>query len=104
MFSSNPAVREGSQIAVYNATGEPGVAGAEQTRLESDGYDVLDIYDAAVGDCGAQFCLYSNGEKPATQAALEARYQVTAQTFEYLPEDIWPGAADIIVVIGQTGE
>lgn len=101
MFSSNPAVREGSTIAIYNATETPGIAGAEQTRLEGEGYTVIEIDDAATGDCAEQYCVFVMDETmAATKAALETRYGVTAHSAAELPGDIYPGTASIVIVIG----
>ncbi len=101
MFSSNPAVREGSQIAIYNATDTGGLAGAEQTKLEAEGYTVSNIGDSAAGGCEAEFCVYALTDKPATRAALEEKYQVVSLPAENLPTDIWPGVADFVIVIGR---
>lgn len=101
MFSSNPAVREGATIAIYNATETPGVAGAEQTRLEDEGYTISEIDDAAVGDCAEKYCVFVMDEAmSATKAALEERYGISAQSAAELPEDIYPGDASIVIVIG----
>lgn len=101
MFSSNPAVREGATIAIYNATETPGVAGAEQTRLEDEGYTISEIDDAAVGDCTEKYCVFVMDEAmSATKAALEERYGISAQSAAELPGDIYPGDASIVIVIG----
>lgn len=101
MFSSNPAVREGATIAIYNATETPGVAGAEQTRLEDEGYTISEIDDAAVGDCAEKYCVFVMDEAmSATKAALEERYGISAQSAAELPGDIYPGDASIVIVIG----
>jgi LCP family protein required for cell wall assembly len=101
MFSSNPAVREGATIAIYNATETPGVAGAEQTRLEDEGYTISEIDDAAIGDCAEKYCVFVLDEAmSATKAALEERYGISAQSAAELPGDIYPGDASIVIVIG----
>lgn len=102
MFSSNPAVREGADIAIYNATSVSGVAGAEQARLTAEGYSVGTIGDADSNDCMEKYCLYIlNDEMAGTKAALESRYQTTARPAAELPTDIYPGYSDFIIVIGQ---
>ena len=99
MFSSDAAMREDATIAVYNATGEAGVASAERSRLQDDNYDVNSIGDAATGSCEEQYCLYVlDEEKSATRAALEARYGVVAKAST---ADVWYGYADFILVIGR---
>lgn len=101
MFSSNPAVREGAMIAVYNATETSGIAGAEQNRLESEGYTVSEIGDAAAGDCAEKYCVFILDESMgATKSALESRYGVTSKPASELPSDIYPGTANVVIVIG----
>lgn len=101
MFSSNPAVREGATIAVYNATEASGVAGAEQARLEEEGYTVSEIGDAASGDCAEKYCVFILDEsKTATKSALENYYQVSVKSASELPQDIYPGDASVVVIIG----
>ncbi len=103
MFNSNPAVREGAGIAIYNATGVTGVAGAEQVKLEEDGYTVYSIGDAVSEDCTEKYCLYVlNGEMPETRKALEARYGVSAKLSNEVPAGIAAGYADFIIIIGQS--
>lgn len=102
MFSSNPAVREGAEVAVYNATEELGVAAAEQERLEAEGYTVSIVGDAAAGSCGTRYCVFAlNETMPATRAALEVRYGITVQSANELPQGV-PMNADFVVIIGQT--
>lgn len=101
-FSSNPAVREGAVIAVFNATETPGVAAKEQEALENDGYSVASIGDAPAGSCGEKYCVYMLDEsKTATKVALEERYGVTAHGAGELPEGVWAGDANVIVIVGQ---
>lgn len=102
MFSSNPAVREGSTIAVFNGTETAGVAGNEQTKLEADHYAVSSIGDAPAGSCAEKYCVYMmDDSKTATKAALEERYGVSMRGANELPAGIWAGDASFVVVIGQ---
>lgn len=103
MFDSNPAVREGASIAVLNATDAVGVAGAEQTKLEADGYTVSSVGNAEAGGCTEKYCLYAmNDAAPGTKSALEARYGITAKSASELPADVVAGNADFVVIIGQS--
>lgn len=105
MFSSNPAVREEAEIAIYNASDAIGVAASERDKLESEGYTVASVGDAASGDCGEQYCVFALSDSaPATKAALEAKYGVTAKSASELPADIRAGLVDFVIVIGQAGE
>lgn len=102
MLNSDPTVREGARIVVLNATDAVGVAGAERNRLVEKGYNVVQVGDVASESCQEKYCVFlTNDTKPATQAALEQSYGVSAQwTNDSLP---WTDA-DIIVVIGATDE
>lgn len=103
MFSSNPAVREDAGIAIFNATGEAGVAGAEQAKLEGEEYTVYSIGDAAAEDCVEKYCLYvMNDSAPGTLKALETKYGVAARPGSEVPGDIAAGYADFVVIIGQS--
>lgn len=105
MLSSNPAVREGAKIAVYNATTTSGLAGAEEERLKSDGFDVVYIGDAPEGTCNEKYCVYVlNDTMNGTRAALTERYQVEVMNQDTLPGSIYPGIADVVIVIGQSDE
>lgn len=101
MFSSNPAVREGATIAIYNATETPGLAGAEQISLENEGYTVNEIGDAVAEDCSVKYCVFvMDDAMTATKSALEERYGVSAMSAAELPADIYPGTTSVIVIIG----
>lgn len=100
--SSDPVVREGAEIAVYNGTEGYGVAGAEREVLEADGFWVSGVGDTATGGCTERYCLYVlNEEKTGTRAALEERYGVAGRPGTELPADIWAGTADFVIVVGQ---
>lgn len=104
MFSSNPAVIEGANIAVYNATEAQGVAAGERAMLEADGYPVAKIGDADPGDCDRKYCVYDlNGNMPRTQAALDARYWVDILGADDLPADI-PADVDFVIIVGKVEE
>ena len=99
--SSDPVVREGAVLAVYNGTEGYGVAGAEREALEAAGFTVETVGDTAVGNCTERYCVYVlNNEKAGTRAALEERYGVTARPGAELPADIWAGTADFVVIVG----
>ena len=99
--SSDPVVREGAVLAVYNGTEGYGVAGAEREALEAAGFTVETVGDTAVGNCTERYCVYVlNDEKAGTRAALEERYGVTARPGAELPADIWAGTVDFVVIVG----
>lgn len=102
ILSNNPAVREGAEISVYNATGEAGIAGAEKTKLEADGYVISAVGDSEGAGCEAKYCVYAMTEEmPATQAALAERYGVEVRSGAELPGDIYAGTNDFIIVVKE---
>lgn len=105
MLANNPVVREEARIAVYNASGQYGVAAAERERLTADDYEVVGIGDATIGDCLEAYCIYrvSDLEFPATEEALVSRYNSLVKTREELPDDIIPGEVDYIIILGFDG-
>lgn len=105
MFSSDGVKREGAKFAVYNATEGYGVASAERERLEGDGFKVLRVGDAASNVCGLAYCVYEmSDEKVATRAALEERYGIAVHPASELPEGVWGGDVDFIVIVGAVAE
>ncbi len=105
MFSSDGVKREGATFAVYNATDGYGVASAEKDRLEADGFKVLRVGDAASEVCETKYCVYEmSNEKVATRAALEERYGVAVRPESELPEGVWGGDVDFVVVVGLVDE
>ncbi len=105
MLSSNPAVREGAVVSVYNATETPGVAGAEGDKLKDDGFNVSYIGDAPAGSCEQRYCLYILDEgMNATRDSLAGRYQAEVMGSDQLPAGIYPGTANVVLIIGQAEE
>lgn len=105
ILSSNPAVREGAEIAIYNATTIPGLAGKEQDQLEDGGFNVVYIGDAPEGSCVEKYCVYIlNDDMVGTRSALAERYQVEVLGQDMMPATIYPGTADVVIIIGQDGE
>lgn len=103
ILSSNPVVREGAEISVYNATSEAGIASAEKVKLETDGYAISLVGDSEGAGCDAKYCVYAmTDEMPATQAALAERYGVEVRSGDELPGDIYAGTNDFIIVIKET--
>lgn len=101
MFENNPTAHEQARVVVYNASGQFGVASAERERLQADGYDVVSIGDAGIGDCLEKYCVFAaSGDFPATSAAFAERYGVTVRSFDELPEDIIPGETDFVIILG----
>ncbi len=105
MLSSNPAVREGALLSVFNASWTEGAAQAEQAGLEAEGFSVIGVGEVSEHDCTDTYCVYSlNDEMPATAEILRSKYQVDLRPASELSNDIRPGASDFVIVIGNTGE
>lgn len=105
MLNSDPAVREGALLAVYNSSWVDGAAEAEQAGLEVEGYNVIATGEAYEYDCTDTYCLYNlNDAMPATAEALRNKYQVDLRPADELPRDIYPGHADFVIIIGNTSE
>lgn len=105
MLSSNPAVREGALLSVYNASWTEGAAEAEQAGLEAEDFSVINVGEVSEHDCTDTYCIYvMNDSMPATAEVLRNKYQVELRPASELPGDIRPGYSDFIIVIGNTGE
>lgn len=102
-LSNNPVEREGASVLVLNGTATMGVASTEQEKLEAKGYTVTDISDASEDACSASYCLFAmNNENPATKAALEALYGVTAQDKTTLTVPLYyPDLYDFVIIVGS---
>lgn len=104
MFSSDPTAREHARISIYNASEKYGVAGSERDKLTTDGFEVVGVGDAELGDCPEQYCIYAVGQEfLATSNALAKRYGVAVQPAEALPKSITAGEVDFVIVIGLSG-
>jgi anionic cell wall polymer biosynthesis LytR-Cps2A-Psr (LCP) family protein len=99
-LSTNPAVAEGANIGVYNASGVAGAAANEQTKIQQLGLTVDTVGDAASADAGSgTYTLYdqSKGKMPKTLAQLQTTLGVKATTAA-LPADI-TSADNFVIVI-----
>lgn len=105
MLANNPVVREKARIAVYNASGQYGVAAAERERLQAEDYDVVSVGDATIGDCLESYCVYNVSQQDfaATAEALAARYDTLVHGVQELPQGIEPGEVDFIIILGFSG-
>lgn len=100
MFSSDPRIYEDSSIIVLNGTEDYGIASAEQTKLEENGYrniytdDAPDIYTK-------EYTLYAlTDNAPKTKNLLEQKYNVTAKSADELPANI-PANYDFVLILGE---
>lgn len=104
-FSSDAAAREEAKIMVLNGTGVAGKAAEEQKSLESAGFNVTKIGDAPEGKYKENYYIYDiSGEKPATKASLEKRYDTEAKAADELPAGIKATGYDFVIVLGKKEE
>lgn len=104
MFSSDPRVYEDYTILVLNATETPGLASAEQTTLEEDGYSNIYTDNAPEGEYIEEYTLYAITDSASgTKKLLEKKYNTTAKTLEDLPEGI-DSNYDFILIIRTEAE
>lgn len=101
MFSNNPQEYENSSILVLNGTGTPGVASAEQTTLEGEGYINIYVDDAPAGEYTEHYTLYVlHDDKPGTKKLLEEKYGQEAKPATELPAGIVTDC-DFVIIIGN---
>ncbi len=95
-LNSNPAVREGAKIGIYNGSGVTGVAQKEADKLEAQGFTIGDI-TTAPGAKYADVEVYQIGDgMTATKAKLESLYGVKVKT---TTPPLTPAAGTNFVVI-----
>ena len=104
MFSNNPQEYENSSILVLNGTGTPGVASAEQTTLEGEGYINIYVDDAPAGEYTEHYTLYVlHDDKPGTKKLLEEKYGQEAKPATELPAGIVTDC-DFVIIIGNEAQ
>ena len=101
MIDNDPRVYEEPTILVLNGTDEGGVASDEQDRLETEGYQNIDIDNAPEGDYPDKYSIYEVNSKPGTKALLESFYNTTIKPADQLPENI-PTDYDFIIILGNS--
>lgn len=103
-LSNDPRVYEEPTILVLNGTNEAGVAGAEKSKLEEEGYQNVTADNAPEGEYPDEYTLYTlTSEKPGTKSLLEQFYNLTSKSPEDLPENI-PKNYDFILILGGKTE
>lgn len=101
MIDNDPRVYEEPTILVLNGTDEGGVASDEQDRLETEGYQNIDIDNAPEGDYPDKYSIYEVNSKPGTKALLESFYNTTIKPADQLPENI-PTDYDFVIILGNS--
>ncbi len=92
---------EDANIAVYNGTNIPGLAGTGATDLRSFGYNITAVADAPTKNYQNTILVdLTNGSKRFTQSYLERRLNTTA--VRTIPDaTILPAGADFVIIFGQ---
>jgi hypothetical protein len=103
-LSNDPRIYEEPTILVLNGTNVAGVAGAEKSKLEEEGYKNVTADNAPEGEYPDDLTLYAlTSEKPGTKTLLEQFYNLASKSPEDLPENI-PKDYDFILILGEKEE
>ena len=101
LLSNDARTYEQPRIAIFNASDEAGVAAAEKTKLENEGYTVTTV-DNITGNFENKSELYYLTDKtPGTKNMLEDYYGLRALTGDEIPEVI-PREYDLVLVLGPS--
>ncbi len=100
MINSDPRVYEEPSILILNGTEEDGVAKAEKTTLEEEGYTNIFTDNAPEGEYEGHYNIYEINSKPGTKRMLEQHYNTVTRASNELPENI-PKDYDFIIIIGE---
>jgi len=101
-FSSDPIVREGANITVFNGSGGVGVARTFADKLIAQGFTVDDVADAPDGTYEDVEVYALNDENPKTTEKLESLYKVTVKTTA--PPVSVTGETDFVIIVGKAPE
>ncbi len=104
-LNNDPRTYEHPAIAIFNATGEAGLASTEKTKLEAEGYTINAI-DNAPEDTKFEdkITFYSNHAKPGTEDMLQKYYELYQDQIKSLsdaPASL-PRDYDFIIVLGPS--
>lgn len=98
-LSSDPAVREGANIAVFNGSGIAGVAQTEANKLTDQNLVVNDVENAPQGSYDAVELYQIGTGMPATKSKLESMFKV--QTKTTTPPVTVPDGTNFVIVFGK---
>ena len=98
---SNDISEENAKLVILNGTDITGLAGEQQTKLQKEGYNIVEIDSAPTRDYATTKIFVINKEKTATIAKLESKFGVKSSTT--LPESLakYKQSADIVIVLGE---
>lgn len=101
-LSNDPRTYEHPTIAIFNATGQSGLASSEQKKLEENGYIVSAIGNAPEGsDFKEDLTIYSSKNKPGTEDMLEKLYNVKVAPISEAPSSITRDY-DFVIILGPS--
>lgn len=98
---SNDISEENAKLVILNGTDISGLAREQQTKLQKEGYNIVEIDSAPTRDYATTKIFAINKEKTATIAKLESKFGVKSSTT--LPESLakYKQSADIVIVLGK---
>ncbi|MBQ9016865.1 LCP family protein [Candidatus Saccharibacteria bacterium] len=97
-LSSDPIVRESPKVLVLNGSGEVGVASAEKSKLEADGFNYVSVGDAPEGYWEGTKIYDATARTPGSLAKITAKYGVEA--ISKVPAEVDATGYDIVIIIG----
>ena len=104
-LSNDPRTYEHPTIAIFNATDETGLASAEKTKLEAEGYTVNTI-DNAPSDTKFESTItfYTNHTKPGTEDLLQKHYDIYQDQIKPISEApaSLPHDYDFLIILGPS--
>ncbi|MBQ7202001.1 LCP family protein [Candidatus Saccharibacteria bacterium] len=102
LLNNDPRTYEEPTILVLNATGEKGVAAAEQEKLEEAGYTVNGINSTKITGFTDKVTIYcTSDDVKGTKAMLEKYYDIKVKPARDIPEGLQKDA-DFIIVLGPS--
>lgn len=104
LSTGNTAALEYAKIAVFNASGTPGLAQAEADKLEGQSLIISTVGNAptSLGAKPFQFYDMSGGKKPGTLKKLKDLLGVEATAGS--PAGVNAGGADFVVIVGPPAQ
>lgn len=88
-LSNDPRIYEEPSILVLNASEESGLASSEQSKLNKEGYNNVQVDNAPEGEYEEDITIYTiNEDKPGSKTMLEDYYCLNSKPASDLPENI----------------
>lgn len=100
---SNEVSKEGAKIAVYNATGQSGLAKETGDQLTDAGFDVAHLGDASSGEYSEILIYQTTGSEEnfvKTRQALEKRFKVKVKIAK--PSISVKDSINFVIILGDT--